>query len=88
VKVPDAALDHRRFWEAMDRLSDGDLRVIEGEPGRRMVAEFGLDLSGLVGDMTNFATSSTPATSARRSPSAAGPSSSAPTCAWSGWRWW
>jgi len=56
VKVPDAALDHRRFWEAMDRLSDNDLRVIEAELGRRMVAEYGLDLSGLVLDMTNFAT--------------------------------
>jgi transposase len=56
VKVPDAALDHRRFWEAMDRLGEQDLRVVEAELGRRMVAEFGLDLSGLVVDMTNFAT--------------------------------
>ena len=56
VKVPDAALDHRRFWEAMDRLGEQELRVVEGELGRRMVAEFGLDLSGLVLDMTNFAT--------------------------------
>jgi transposase len=56
VEIPPAALDHRRFWEAMDRLSEGDLRVIETELGRRMVSEFGLDLSGLVLDMTNFAT--------------------------------
>jgi transposase len=56
VKIPPAALDHRRFWEAMDRLSDNDLRVIETELGRRMVSEYGLDLSGLVLDMTNFAT--------------------------------
>jgi len=56
VKIPPAALDHRRFWEAMDRLSEGDLRVIETELGRRMVSEYGLDLSGLVLDMTNFAT--------------------------------
>lgn len=56
VKVSDAALDHRRFWDAMDRLSETELRVIETELGRRMVAEFGLDLSGLVLDMTNFAT--------------------------------
>ena len=56
VRLPQAALDHRRFWEAMDRLSDNDLRVIETELGRRMVAEYGLDLSGLVLDMTNFAT--------------------------------
>ncbi len=56
VKLADTALDHRRFWDAMDRLSDTDLRAIETELGRRMVAEFGLDLSGLVLDMTNFAT--------------------------------
>jgi transposase len=56
VKVSDAALDHRRFWDAMDALSQADLRAIETALGRRMVTEFGLDLSGLVLDMTNFAT--------------------------------
>ena len=56
MKIGPAALDHRRFWEAMDRLSEGDLRVIETELRRRMVSEYGLDLSGLVLDMTNFAT--------------------------------
>jgi transposase len=56
VKVSDAALDHRRFWDAMDVLSQADLASIETELGRRMVTEFGLDLSGLVLDMTNFAT--------------------------------
>src|SRR6266487_2228905 len=56
VKLPPAALDHRRFWEAMDRVSEQQLRVVEAELGRRMVAEFGLDLGGLVVDMTNFAT--------------------------------
>jgi transposase len=56
VRVSAAALDHRRFWEAMDRLGEADLAAIEAELGRRMVAEFDLDLSGLVLDMTNFAT--------------------------------
>lgn len=56
VKLPQAALDHRRFWDAMDRLGEADLRRIETALGRRMVGEFGLDLSGLVLDMTNFAT--------------------------------
>jgi transposase len=56
VKLPDAALDHRRFWDAMDVMSQADLAAIETELGRRMVTEFGLDLSGLVLDMTNFAT--------------------------------
>jgi transposase len=56
VKVPEAALDHRRFWDAMDSLDEDDLRRIETKLGRRMVSQFGLDLSGLVLDMTNFAT--------------------------------
>src|ERR1035437_1410196 len=51
----DGALDHRRFWKAMDRLDESDLALIETELGRRVVSEFGLDLSGLVLDMTNFA---------------------------------
>src|SRR5258706_8378458 len=48
VKLPAAALDHRRFWEAMDRLSEADLRTIETELGRRIVAEYAPDLSGLI----------------------------------------
>jgi transposase len=40
----------------MDALDTDALRRIETELGRRMVTEFGLDLSGLVLDMTNFAT--------------------------------
>ena len=56
LKLSDAALDHRRFWAAMDRISEADLKAAETEIGRRAVAEFGLDLSGLVLDMTNFAT--------------------------------
>jgi|SRR5271166_726111 len=56
VKTPAGALDHRRFWDAMDCLDTEALRRAETELGRRMVTEFGLDLSGLVLDMTNFAT--------------------------------
>ena len=56
VKLNAAALDHRRFWSAMDRLSEADLATIETELGARIIAEYGLDLSGLVLDMTNFAT--------------------------------
>jgi transposase len=56
VKLKRAALDHRRFWDAMDRLGEGRLREIETRLSRRMVSEFGLDLSGLALDMTNFAT--------------------------------
>ena len=47
-----AALDHRRFWEAMDQISDSDLIEIERRVVASMVEEFGIDLSGLVLDMT------------------------------------
>jgi transposase len=56
VKLDRAALDHRRFWDAMDRLDPTELREIETRLGRAMVGEFRLDLSGLALDMTNFAT--------------------------------
>jgi transposase len=56
VKVPAAALDHRRFWDAMDLLSPAQLAEIEHRIGQAVAGRFGLDLSGLVLDMTNFAT--------------------------------
>lgn len=56
TRLSGPALDHRRFWDAMDRLDEASLRTVEAELGRRMAAEFDLDLSGLVLDMTNFAT--------------------------------
>jgi transposase len=56
VKLPAAALDHRRFWEAMDALGAKALRTAERAIAARMVEVFDLDLAGLVLDMTNFAT--------------------------------
>jgi transposase len=56
VKLPAAALDHRRFWDAMDTLGEDELRAAERAIAARMVAEFELDLTALVLDMTNFAT--------------------------------
>jgi transposase len=56
VKLPAAALDHRRFWDAMDQVTVADLRAIERAVAARMVERFDLDLAGLVLDMTNFAT--------------------------------
>jgi transposase len=56
VKIPAAALDHRRFWDAMDLLSPPRLEEIERRIGQAMAGQFALDLSGLVLDMTNFAT--------------------------------
>ncbi|MBW3604197.1 MAG: transposase, partial [Actinobacteria bacterium] len=56
LRLPAAATDHHRFWDAMDAITVEDLVVI----GRRLSAcaieLFDLDLSGVVLDMTNFAT--------------------------------
>jgi len=52
VKLGKTALDHRRIWDALDRLDETDLHAIEAEIGRRIVARYNLDLSGLVLDMT------------------------------------
>jgi len=56
VKVATAALDHRRFWDAMDTLDEDKLAAAERAVATAMVTEFGLDLSALALDMTNFAT--------------------------------
>lgn len=56
VKLPASALDHRRFWEAMDAVSEAELVEIERRIVARMVESFNVDCSGLVLDMTNFAT--------------------------------
>jgi transposase len=56
VAVPVAALDHRRFWEAMDAISEKHLVEIERRIVARMIQTFNVDLSGLVLDMTNFST--------------------------------
>ena len=56
VKVDAQALDHRRFWDAMDLLSTDDLHVIETSIYGGMIDRYGLDLASLALDMTNFAT--------------------------------
>jgi len=56
TKVPVAVTDHRRFWDAMDNLDTAKLAVAEAKIAATMVGQFGLDLSGLALDMTNFAT--------------------------------
>jgi transposase len=56
VKVDAAALNHRRFWDAMDRLSADDLRAIETQVYGGMIDRYGLDLASMALDMTNFAT--------------------------------
>ncbi len=56
VRLPAGAVDHRRFWEAMDHISQTQLREIEQVIYARIVERHNIDLSGLVLDMTNFAT--------------------------------
>jgi transposase len=55
-RLPAAALDHRRFWDAMDAVSVAQLAEIERAITTAMIERFGLQLSGVVLDMTNFAT--------------------------------
>ncbi len=56
LRLEPGALDHRRFWDAMDAISSTQLKEIERRIVANMVEAFGVDLSGLVLDMTNFAT--------------------------------
>ena len=56
LRLSPAALDHRRFWDAMDAIGEEDLAEIERRIVAGMVETFSIDLSGLVLDMTNFAT--------------------------------
>ena len=51
-RAPVAALDHRRFWDAMDTLTDEQLIEIERRIVARMVEEFAVDVSGLVLDLS------------------------------------
>ena len=56
VKLDTQALDHRRFWDAMDLLSKDHLRAIETQVYGGMIDRYGLDLASVALDMTNFAT--------------------------------
>ena len=56
TRVPWAALDHRRFWDAMDELDQAALTSVERRLATAMAGEFGLELSGMALDMTSFAT--------------------------------
>ncbi|MGH4009501.1 MAG: IS1634 family transposase [Pseudonocardiaceae bacterium] len=56
TKIPASVLDHRRFWDAMHAVTETELAAIEHRLARRMIETFGLDISALALDMTNFAT--------------------------------
>jgi len=55
-QLSQGALDHRRFWDAMDMISPTQLIEIERRVTQRMVETYEVDVSGLALDMTNFAT--------------------------------
>ena len=56
LRLSPAALDHRRFFDAMDAIDERQIKEIERRIVASMVETFEIDLSGLVLDMTNFAT--------------------------------
>jgi transposase len=56
TEIPARVLEHRRFWDAMHTLTPEQLDVIEQRLAVRIVDEFGVDMSSLALDMTNFAT--------------------------------
>jgi transposase len=49
-------LDHRRFWDATRTITTTHLAEIERRIVAQMIAEFGVDISAVALDMTNFAT--------------------------------
>lgn len=49
-------LDHRRFWDATATITTEQLAEIERRVVAAMIATFGLDISAVALDMTNFAT--------------------------------
>jgi hypothetical protein len=56
TQIRAGALDHRRFWDAMDAVTVEQLEQIEAALTRRMIEVFALDTHALILDMTNFAT--------------------------------
>ena len=56
TKIPAAALDHRRFWDAMHAVTLDQLAEISRRVAVRIVEATGVDVSSVALDMTNFAT--------------------------------
>ncbi|HUK69988.1 MAG TPA: hypothetical protein VLW50_14750 [Streptosporangiaceae bacterium] len=56
TKIPAAALDHRRFWDAMHAVNLKQLEEISRAIAVRIVQSSGVDVSSVALDMTNFAT--------------------------------
>jgi hypothetical protein len=96
LRLPAAALDHRRFWEARDAISEKQIEQIEQIEQveqieqrivARMVETFSVDLSGLVLDMTNFATWIDSANERTPIAQRGQSNSNVPIFAWSGSAW-
>ena len=87
TRIRAGVLDHRKFWEAMHAVTAEQLAAIEHRLALAMIEIFGLDISALALDMTNFATYIDSTNDRHRSHSGARPSRNAPTCAWSGSAW-
>lgn len=56
TKIPAAALDHRRFWDAMHAVTLEELEEASRKVAMRIVGTSGVDVSSVALDMTNFAT--------------------------------
>jgi transposase len=56
TRIEPAVLDHRRFWDAMHAITLEQVAQIEQLLALAMIETFGLDISALALDMTNFAT--------------------------------
>jgi transposase len=56
TKIGAAALDHRRFWDAMHAVTLEQLAEISRRVAVRIVEVSGVDVSSVALDMTNFAT--------------------------------
>jgi len=56
TRIKAGVLDHRRFWDAMHKITVEQLAEIEQRLALAMINTFGLDISALALDMTNFAT--------------------------------
>jgi transposase len=56
AKIGAAALDHRRFWDAMHAVTVEQLEQVSEKIAVKIVRSAGVDVSSVALDMTNFAT--------------------------------
>lgn len=56
TKIGAGVLEHRRFFDALRTITEAHLLEIERRVTRTMIEQFGLDVSAVALDMTNFAT--------------------------------